>query len=100
MALIDLSNGESHTEIHGPVDGPSILIITKLADKGSLEFDGGHSINLIREGQVFFIGAGTEITLNGNLVAYRAFVEVPQGAEGASEHAEISLVRLPHRGLI
>jgi mannose-6-phosphate isomerase len=74
VLLVDIK--ETKTETLPAVDGPGILIITELQGKGKLSF-GGDSIDLDREGQIFFVGAGTEIKLEGELIAYNAFVVAP-----------------------
>jgi len=58
----------------GPVDGPSIIIVT--SGKGQLV--GAGSTFELKEGSVWFIGAGEEITLRtkSEMVTHRAFVEV------------------------
>ncbi|KAG8924900.1 Mannose-6-phosphate isomerase [Tulasnella sp. 418] len=64
-------------EIHEPVDGPSVLIVTKGVGRMESEADGTFELT---EGVVFFIGAGAAIKLvagEGGLVIYRAYVEVP-----------------------
>lgn len=63
-------------ETHPPIDGPSIAIVTE--GKGSVLWGSGESLQ-VSEGEVFFVGAGTELKLAGdsgkNFVVYRAFVE-------------------------
>jgi len=61
------------------VEGPSIFIVTEIAEgqTGTLTF-GKESVNLVREGQTFFVAAGTELVIKGKLVAYTAFVEAPE----------------------
>lgn len=63
-------------EIHRPVRGPSIGIVT--GGGGTVEWEGGElELGL---GDVFFIGAGIEVKFGNRgeevLVVYRAFVEV------------------------
>ena len=77
-----------HTKLHGGeeetqagVEGPSILIVT--GGKGEIQCEGVKGS--VGEGSVWFVGAGREVRLKqggeGELSAYRAFVEVPQGKE-------------------
>lgn len=76
VLLTDLKDGE--TEKFEPIEGPSILIFTKLDDRASLIVDGSPSIDIIRVGQVFFVGQGVKIDIKserGDVTAYRAFVE-------------------------
>lgn len=78
VLLTDLAAGEG--ESFEAIDGPSILIITKLERSASLKF-GGETVEIGREGQVFFVGAGVEMELlaeEGKVTAYRAFVEVSE----------------------
>lgn len=78
VLLTNIISGES--ESFDAIDGPSILIITKLEGSASLNF-GGKSMAIGREGQVFFVGAGMKIELlarEGSVTAYRAFVEVSE----------------------
>ncbi|GAA5895667.1 mannose-6-phosphate isomerase PMI40 [Sporobolomyces salmoneus] len=74
VLLTVLKEGES--EKFEGIEGPSILIFTELdGGKGQARL-GDEKIE--REGQVFFVGAGKEITIEakkGRVVAYRAFVE-------------------------
>ena len=71
VALVDTkSAGE---ERHPPIDGPSIIIVTSLDGNGTIEAD-GKSLSLHRPGQVFFVGANTEVIFKGKLIAYRAHV--------------------------
>ena len=60
------------------VDGPSIVIVTELPERGAQLSYGksGEKIELTHQGQTLFVGAGTEIQFHGKLVAYRAYVEV------------------------
>lgn len=78
VALTDLS--AETTEIHEPIDGPSIFIATK--GGGTLrwkEGDGNESeARLEKAGAVFFIGAGVQVKFSAGsagLTVYRAFVE-------------------------
>ncbi|OBZ77682.1 hypothetical protein A0H81_02259 [Grifola frondosa] len=64
--------------MHPAIDGPSIAIVTD--GKGGVEWGDGEGLD-ISEGDVFFVGAGTEMKMvakgeaNGQLVIHRAFVE-------------------------
>lgn len=79
VLLVDLTKSADASETLPAVDGPGILIITQLEDSKSaaLKAD-SESLDLTKEGQTFFIGANTEISLSGNLIAYLAFVEVEE----------------------
>lgn len=63
------------TEQHGPIAGPSIIIVTE----GSGDIKWGEEILATSEGDVVFVGADTPLRFedNGesNFVIYRAFVE-------------------------
>ena len=75
VLLTDLKQGEA--EKFEPVEGPSILLFTKLEGKIVLRCE-GREIEVRREGQVFFVGAGVEVELSArtrSMTAYRAFVE-------------------------
>ncbi|GJE92480.1 mannose-6-phosphate isomerase [Phanerochaete sordida] len=69
-----LAVGEDET--HAPIDGPSVAIVTE--GKGAVQWAADKSVT-VAEGEVFFVGAGTELKLASsegrNLVVYRAFVE-------------------------
>jgi len=82
VLLTVLEQGE--TERYDAIEGPSILIFTELASAGEGEGEGARLSSsegdekVSREGQVFFVGAGKEVTVEakgGRVVAYRAFVE-------------------------
>lgn len=81
VLLTDLKKDGSEEKLPA-VDGPSIFIVTEIAkgETGTLTF-GKDSVNLVREGQTFFIPANTEITIKGTLVSYIAFVEAPKGSK-------------------
>jgi mannose-6-phosphate isomerase len=78
VLLTDLKDGE--TEKFEGIEGPSILIFTQVEggkDGATLESSAGEE-KIGRVGQVFFIGAGEEVSIaakGGRVVAYRAFVE-------------------------
>ncbi|PLW20258.1 hypothetical protein PCANC_00613 [Puccinia coronata f. sp. avenae] len=74
VLLTKLSPGE-HDQ-HPPINGPSILIVTQ--GSGTIEAEGLH-IAPKHEGQVYFIAAGTPVTISAQqstFVSYRAFVQV------------------------
>ncbi|GAA5849993.1 hypothetical protein JCM9279_004874 [Rhodotorula babjevae] len=82
VLLTVLEQGE--TERYDAIEGPSILIFTELEGAGEGEGEGARlswskgDDEVSREGQVFFVGAGEEVTVEakgGRVVAYRAFVE-------------------------
>ncbi|GAA5926896.1 uncharacterized protein JCM15063_000399 [Sporobolomyces koalae] len=79
VLLTVLQEGEN--EEFEPIEGPSILIFTELdGGKGQAQLaaGAGQAEEIKREGQVFFVAAGQEITIKatkGRVVAYRAFVE-------------------------
>lgn len=61
------------------IDGPSIVIFTELEKDANLSSE-GQDLKVDRAGQVFFVGAGVEVSYKatgGKLTAYRAFVEAP-----------------------
>ncbi|KAI5477143.1 hypothetical protein MNV49_006799 [Pseudohyphozyma bogoriensis] len=75
VLLTDLASGEKET--YEPIEGPSILIFTKLP-KGAKVTVGEETIDVKRCGQVYFVGAGVEVVVEaveGDVTAYRAFVE-------------------------
>ncbi|GAA5879774.1 hypothetical protein JCM16303_004171 [Sporobolomyces ruberrimus] len=79
VLLTVLEEGEK--EKFEGIDGPSILIFTQLDNgRASLGWTGKSrgDVEVKREGQVFFVGAGEEVEIEakkGKVVAYRAFVE-------------------------
>lgn len=79
VLLTVLEEGEK--EKFEGIDGPSILIFTELDNgRASLGWTGKSrgDVDVKREGQVFFVGAGEEVEIEakeGKVVAYRAFVE-------------------------
>ena len=73
------------TEVHPPLGGPSIIIITE--GKGYLKWTEDKArvdkeISEVGLGDVLFVGAATEVEVvsseGNNLVLYRAFVETEQ----------------------
>lgn len=77
VLLTDLKAGEE--ERFEAIDGPSIIIFTKLEGSGLITVNGQNEIQVDRVGMVFFVGSGTELVLNskdGGMICYRAFVEV------------------------
>ncbi|KAL8290619.1 hypothetical protein RQP46_002877 [Phenoliferia psychrophenolica] len=76
VLLTDLPAGCSET--FPRIEGPSILIFTRLGEGARVECAGEERV-VEREGQVFFVGAGVEVVVkaaSGGVTAYRAFVEV------------------------
>lgn len=70
VVRIVLSRGA--TESHPPLGGPSLVIATE--GSGTVTWqDGTLEVGV---GDVFFVGAKTQIDFTGDLVLYRAFVEV------------------------
>jgi mannose-6-phosphate isomerase len=68
---------EGKEERWGGVEGPSIVLVSE--GRGEVVWDGDKGRMEIGKGDVFFIGAGTEVVLRGGeeeVVLYRAFVEV------------------------
>ncbi|KAH9950708.1 mannos-6-phosphate isomerase [Amylocystis lapponica] len=63
-------------ETHPPLGGPSIAIVTEGA--GALAWGDGEARVDVAEGDVLFVGAGTEVRISAEagLAVYRAFVEV------------------------
>merc|ERR1711939_1174463 len=82
VLLIDTREGGA--EEHPALEGPSILIATELhgdSAAAKLTFEGPsgeqkEELEIKREGQTFFIAAGTKVSFEGKFIAYRAFVEV------------------------
>jgi mannose-6-phosphate isomerase len=78
-----LEQGEAET--HRAIDGPSLLIVTQgqgaLTGHGSSAERQDRRLDIQKAGQVFFIGAGSKVTLENRsgdgqaLITYRAFVE-------------------------
>lgn len=60
---------------HAGLKGPSIFIVT--SGNGKITWDGvnGEAGEELNEGKVFFVGAKTSVTFEGDLEVYRAFVE-------------------------
>ena len=77
---VKLPSGEK--ECHDEIKGPSIAIVTQ--GKGKVSWRIGSESLDIGLGDVFFVGAGTRIDFEANgvgeLVVYRAFVEIDEGA--------------------
>jgi len=80
VLLTDLKKA-GDKETYDPIEGPSILIFTQLegaeGEGARLSWSKGDEA-ITREGQVWFVGAGEEVTVEakgGRVVAYRAFVE-------------------------
>ena len=85
FSVIQVKVPSGGKECHDGIRGPSIAIVTEGKGKVSWGFEGeGLDIGL---GDVFFVGARTRIELEssgvvevGELVIYRAFVEIDEGA--------------------
>ena len=81
FSVIQVKLPSGGKECHGEVRGPSIAIVTEGKGKVSWRLE-GESLD-IGLGDVFFVGAGTGIELEasgvGELVIYRAFVEIDEG---------------------
>lgn len=76
FAVLVVTLEGSGTETHSAIDGPSLGIVTE--GGGNVKWnDGGSALGLAR-GDVFFIGAGTEVQFQseGGLGVARAFVDV------------------------
>lgn len=76
FSVLEVLVPAGQTEAHPPIDGPSIAIVT--GGSGALEW-AGEKLS-VAEGDVVFVGAGAGVKLHaggdGELVVYRAFVEV------------------------
>ncbi|KAJ7746763.1 mannose-6-phosphate isomerase [Mycena maculata] len=75
FSVVQVVLGAGSTETHPTVAGPSIAIVTDGA--GSVKWTGAPNGLEIGQGEVFFIGADTEISFSSpsGLTVYRAFVE-------------------------
>lgn len=75
FSVVQVVVGPAAKETHPTVSGPSIAIVTDGA--GSVSWTGGAEELHISQGDVFFIGADTQISFSGGsgLTVYRAFVE-------------------------
>ena len=64
-------------EVHQPIKGPSIAIVTSGEGKIFWDGEGGSDGEILSEGKVLVIGAGTKVEFESNNGAelYRAFVE-------------------------
>lgn len=80
FSVVQLKIAPRAKEIHRPVMGPSIIIVTDGEGVVKWRPKGGEERMLdVGLGDVFFIGAGTEVKFEAGdheFVAYRAFVEV------------------------
>lgn len=77
VILTDLINSKETEQILPAVQGPGIFILTALKEGTVATLSAGDkTFKLDKEGLVFFIGAGTEVKLHGDCIAYTAFVEV------------------------
>jgi mannose-6-phosphate isomerase len=75
FSVVQVVVSAAANESHPAVAGPSIAIVTNGA--GSVKWSGAPSTLDITQGEVFFIGADTEISFSSasGLTVYRAFVE-------------------------
>ena len=77
FSVIQVKLPPQQTEMHRPVDGPSVAIVTE--GRGVVEWDSGKRLE-VGLGDVYMIGAGTGVEFKSegkeDLVIYRAFVEV------------------------
>jgi len=77
VVQVKLSSGKE--EKHRPVDGPSVAIVTEGAGRVRWRVGGVVETLEVQMGDVFFVGAGTEVDLVAaaeEWTVYRAFVEV------------------------
>ena len=77
FSVLRVSLSSQAEEVHAPVPGPSIVVVT--GGRGTASW-GEESLS-ISEGEVFFVGAGTGVRLiaqdkETDLVLYRAYVTV------------------------
>lgn len=73
FSVIQVKLDRQVKETHPPVQGPSLTVVTE--GKGVVTYGEGETLE-VEKGDVFFIGADTDIQLEGEgLVLYRAFVE-------------------------
>ena len=72
-----IGGGKVLEEIHPPLNGPSIFIVTQGSGKVTWGGQDGDASDGLSEGRVFFIGARTGVTFTTteSLEVYRAFVE-------------------------
>lgn len=78
FSVIQLRLPRGKKETHPAIEGPSVAIVTE--GKGVVEWGGDNDKLDVGTGDVFFIGAGTEVSFTAAggervLVVYRAFVE-------------------------
>ncbi|KAF9814779.1 hypothetical protein IEO21_04937 [Rhodonia placenta] len=77
FAVLQVLVPAGETEVHPPIDGPSIAIVTE--GQGALEWDGEERLD-VSEGDVVFVGAEAGLKIvagsGGRLTVYRAYVEV------------------------
>lgn len=81
VLLTNVPAGKS--EVHEPVDGPSIFIATSGGGRLRWEESGGRECvtQLEKQGLVFFVAAGVQVEFiaeGQGLTVYRAFVEVKE----------------------
>lgn len=82
FSVIQVKLPSGGKEGHDDIGGPSIAIITEGKGKVSWGRGGVESLD-IGLGDVFFVGAGTRVEFEasgvGELVVYRAFIEIGEG---------------------
>jgi len=76
FSVLRMTLGEGETEEHQPLGGPSLGIVTR--GTGSIKWEGDEMV--IREGTVFFVGAGAGVVFRTGeggegIEVYRAYVE-------------------------
>ncbi|KAI0795017.1 mannose-6-phosphate isomerase [Abortiporus biennis] len=74
FSVLDVVLKSGENETHKPIDGPSLAIVVK--GTGAVKWDGGGFD--VKEGNVFFVGSGTQVTFGteSELAVVRAFVDV------------------------
>lgn len=81
FSVVQTTVAKGDVEGHAGVRGPSIIIATS----GDGKYTVGNKTEQVRQGQVFFIGADAELTIeatsDNEMVTYRAFVEIGDASE-------------------
>lgn len=74
VLLIKVEGGQ--TETHPPIDGPSLAIVTE--GNGIVRWNDGQELLELVPGEVFFVGAGTQLQFqsDGEMTVARAFVDL------------------------
>jgi mannose-6-phosphate isomerase len=73
FSVIEVKATSSQSVSHPRVAGPSLVVVTE--GTGTVSWGGKNESIDAGLGTVLFVAADTEVAFNGNLVAYRAFVE-------------------------